>query len=596
MGRTYGRRLAFLITILCAATTASGQQPAPEATPAESRAITGRVVSESGQPLAGASVSAFRSNGSSGPRTATNSEGYFNLQGLDPGFYRLSANLPGYVVQIPQLDPTSAPLYRPGDSASLTLIKGGVITGVVTDIAGEPLVNVSVRALRIRDAEGNRIRLAAFAQPRLTDDRGSYRIYGLPPGTYIVAAGGPGQYFGFIDPYTKDAPTYAPASTRDTAAEFVVRSDQEVTSDIRYRGEPGHAISGKVTGALPQAAGGLDTGAGVRLSDIESHTIIITAPVTGDDRAFQLNGISDGEYEITALGGGGGPNPDLNVSAPRRVIVRGADVTGLTLVLAPLGSITGRIIFETDQKLNCGRRRDNAMRETMILVRRERIEEKAATQRSAVKGDEYVESALFPTSLERVPNEKGEINMRNLIPGTYRFEVRLPGAGWYTRELTLDQPDQKGTVNRAALPNIARNGIVVKSGDKPAVTITITEGGAGLRGRVVPAEGQNVPPTLKLYLVPAEREHAENVLRFFEAAIAADGTFAMGNIGPGRYWIIARPGEAIDANTLKSIKSDSALRAKVLRDAEALKKEISFKPCERTVDYELSFSPTTSKQ
>jgi len=590
--QTYRRRLVLLIAIFCAATTASGQQPAPEATPAESRAITGRVVSESGQPLAGAGVSAFRPPGSSGPRTATNSEGYFNLQGLDPGFYRLSASLPGYVIQIPQLDPTSTPLYRPGDSASLTLIKGGVITGVVTNIAGEPVVNLSVRALRIRDDQGNKIRSAAFAQPRMTDDRGYYRIYGLPAGTYIVAAGGPGQYFGFVDPYAKDAPTYAPASTRDTAAEFIVRSEQEVTGDIRYRGEPGHAISGKVSGALPSAAGGLDAGAGVRLSDIESHTIIASAPATGDDRAFQINGISDGEYEIAAMASGGGPNSDLNVSGPRRVIVRGADVTGLNLVLAPLGSITGRIVFETDQKLNCGRRRESAMRETMILVRRERIEEKGATQRSGAKGDEVIDSFLFPTSSERVPNEKGEINLRNLMPGTYRFEVRLPGAGWYTRELTLDQSDQKGGVNRAAVPNIARNGIAVKSGDKaPAVTITITEGGAGFRGRVVTGEGQNLPPALKIYLVPVEREHAENVLRFFEGGIAAEGTFAIGNIAPGRYWIIVQTGEAIDANTMKSIKSDSALRAKVLRDAEALKKEISFKPCERTVDYELPFSP-----
>lgn len=42
---------------------------------------------------------------------------------------------------------------------------------------------------------------------------------------------------------------------------------------------------------------------------------------------------------------------------------------------------------------------------------------------------------------------------------------------------------------------------------------------------------------------------------------------------------------------MKSIRSDGALRAKVLRDAEGLKKEMSFKPCERTVDYELPFSP-----
>jgi hypothetical protein len=72
------------------------------------------------------------------------------------------------------------------------------------------------------------------------------------------------------------------------------------------------------------------------------------------------------------------------------------------------------------------------------------------------------------------------------------------------------------------VPNIARNGIAVKSGDKaPSVTITITEGGAGFRGRVVTGEGQNLPPGLKIYLVPVEREHVENVLRFFEGGIAA---------------------------------------------------------------------------
>lgn len=142
----------------------------------------------------------------------------------------------------------------------------------------------------------------------------------------------------------------------------------------------------------------------------------------------------------------------------------------------------------------------------MIVALRERVEEKAASQRSGVKGDDDIWSASLPTSLERVPDEKGEINLRNLIPGTYRFEVRLPGAGWYTRELTLDRPDQKGTVNRAAVPNIPRNGIAVKSGDKaPSVTITITEGGAGFRGRVVTGEGQNLPQGLKIYLVPVER-------------------------------------------------------------------------------------------
>lgn len=578
--------LALLITVFCASTI-TAQQPAPAATPAGSGAITGRVVSESGQPLSGASISASRSGGSPGQRTSSDNEGYFNLRGLDPGLYRLFAGLPGYVSQTPQTDPNDANFYRPGDSVSLTLVKGGVITGTVTNITGEPVVNVSVRAFRVRDAEGNKVRSVAFAQPRMTDDRGYYRLYGLMPGTYVVSAGGPGQYFGLVNPFVKDAPTYAPASTRDTAAEFAVRSDQEVTADIRYRGDPGHVISGKVSGALPVAS----SDAGVRLSDIESHTVIANAGVAGDDRAFQLNGISDGEYEIAALAGGG-PNSDLSVSSPRRIIVKGADVTGLELVLAPMGSITGRIVLETDQKLNCGRRRDNAMRETMIMARRDRMEEKAGSQRLKDKADEEFDSALFPTSMDRIPNEKGEISLRNLFPGTYRFDIRLPGAGWYIRELNPDPPDQRGSANRPAVMNIARNGIVVKSGVKTTgVTITITEGGAGLRGRVTTGEGQSLPQALRIYLVPPERENVENVLRFFEGSTAADGTFAIGNIAPGRYWIIAQPGEQIDASTMKSIKIDSALRTKILRDAETLKKEISFKPCERVADYELPYSP-----
>jgi hypothetical protein len=502
--------------------------------------------------------------------------------------------MPGYTIQLPQMDPNNTSFYRPGDSASLTLIKGGVIAGIVTNISGEPVVNVGIRVFRVRDAEGNRVRSAASTQPKMTDDRGYYRIYGLLPGTYVVSAGGQAQTFGMVNAFAKDAPTYAPASTRDTAAEFVVRSDQEVTADIRYRGEPGHAISGKVTGALSIALGATDTG--VQLSDIESHTIIANAPVTGEDRAFQINGVSDGEYAINALAGSW-PNSDLNVSTPRRIVVRGADVTGLNLVLAPVGSITGKIVFEPDQKLNCGRRRDNPMRETVIMVRRRRAEEKAGSQQLKDKAVEEIDSALFPEFVERIPNEKGELNMRNLFPGTYRFEVRLPGAGWYTRELSLDQSDQKGAANRAASPNIAGNGLAVKSGDKTSsVTITITEGGAALRGRVASGEGQNVPPALKIYLVPAERGNAENVLRFFEGSTAGDRSFAIGNIAPGRYWIIVQPGEAADSNTMKSIRSDNGLRAKVLRDAEALKKEISFKPCERTVDYEVPFSPTPSKQ
>ena len=556
--------------------------------PAALGAITGRVVNESGQPLPGASVY-IGAIGSLGRRraTATDNEGNFKIQDLDAGIYRIYLSSPGYVSEPAEPALNNSPTYRPGDSVSLTLIKGGVIAGTVTNGAGEPLVNATVRAFRIRDVEGKQLQTASQSRERLTDDRGYYRIYGLQPGSYVISAGGAGgQYYNFgVNAYANDAPTYAPASTRDTAAEIIVQSGQEIIADIRYRGEAGHSISGRVTGVQPP----LPYSSGVRLVDIESQATIGATTAMGDDRTFQLNGVSDGNYEISAIGGGG-PSTDLAFSAARRITVKGSDVTGIELTLAPLASITGRVNIEADPKLNCGRHRDTALRETLISVRRDRVQDKTETKSSKDKSDQATEPAsLLPTFSEAVPNDKAEINWRNLTSGVYRFEARLPGSGWYVRAIGFGQADQKPSA-RTVEASIARDGIALKSGDKiSGVTITITEGGAGLRGRLSAAEGQQVPQGIHVYLVPAEREAAQNVLRFFEARAESDGTFVVGNITPGRYWIIARPQEENDPTKLKSVRQDSPLRAKILREAESLKKEVSFKPCERTVDYDLQF-------
>src|SRR5258707_14087643 len=105
----------------------------------------------------------------------------------------------------------------------------------------------------------------------------------------------------------------------------------------------------------------------------------------------------------------------------------------------------------------------------------------------------------------------------------------------------------------------------------------MAEGGASLQGRFITAEGQSLPP-LRIYLAPAERENSDNPLRFFEDAVAADGTFAIANVAPGRFSLLAQPPEQSDATTIKSARSDSIFRAKVLGTGEGLKKEIARKP------------------
>jgi hypothetical protein len=570
-------RWALLVALFCAGAVIA-QQRLAQTKPIEARAITGRVVTESGQPLPSVSVVARSVDVSTAQRTSTDSEGRFKLQQLDAGLYRLSANLPGYVSDDQEIDPNdSGTFYRPGDSVTLTLVKGGVIAGVVTDTSGEAVVAVTIRAFRVRDSEGRKLSAAGSSQSRITDDRGYYRIYGLLPGSYIVAAGGQGQYFGMVNPFAKDAPTFAPASTRDTAAEIRVDSDQEAEVNIRYRGEPGQAISGKLTGTPTPLS---DTA--IRLRDLEAHVTIASAQPTGEDRAFQFSGVPDGEYEIAAIGSGT-PNVNIQASLPRRVRVKGADLTGLELFMAPMESISGRVVFEPNATLNCGSRRDSVVRETMLVSRREASETKAEVK-NATEQTKVFDSSLFPASLEVIPNEKGEIIFHNLLPATYRLEVRALAAGWYVRDLNFGSLDRASAKTSGA--NSAMNGIKVAAGAKiTGLTVSIAEGGASLRGRIAAArEQQSLPANLRLYLVPAERENRGNVLLFFEESVRSDGTFEIENIAPGRYWVISQLSKA----TPGSLRTDGAWRAKITREAEALKKEIVLKPCERIVDYELA--------
>jgi Carboxypeptidase regulatory-like domain len=585
-----------LLTLFAAAAAAQQSNvDKSQAKPEELGVITGRVLNESGQPIPGARVSLGAFGGTGGRSTATDSDGNFKAPGLDAGLYRVGASSPGYVSEAPQSGANSSPAYyRPGDSVTLKLIKGGVIAGTVTNSAGEPVVNIGVRAIRVRDAEGKQQQMSGASRERTTDDRGYFRLYGLQPGSYVVYTGGIGQSFGpSTNPYANDAPTYAPASTRDTAAEIVVHSGEEALADIRYRGEPGHSVSGKITGVQTS----LPATPGVSLVDLESHSVIASTGATGEDRTFQLNGVSDGEYEVVATGSAG-PNGDRSVSAPRRLTVKGSDVTGLELALAPLGSIAGRIVVETDSKLACGRRRDSLLRETLVSLGRVRVEEKPDPRNPRDKSAQAIDPQVFgPASSDLVPNDKSEFTFRGLYAGSYRLNTGLRTAGWFVRAIALGAPDQKSAAGRAPEANPMRDGIAIKSGEKlTGLTINITEGGAGLRGRVSVPEGQQLSRATRVYVTPSDREDAENMLRFYEAPVDNDGSFTIGNVAPGRYWIIARSASESDAGA-RSIRQDSTLRGQIVKEAQALKKEISFKPCERVTDYDLPYvSSDKSKQ
>ncbi len=574
---------AAAIPLLFASFSTSGQQQSPTPTrldEATTGTINGTLVNENGQPLSGAAVFVRAVNSSNtGRTTATDSEGNFHVSGLEPALYTVSASLAAYVRA--SADTSSSTTYfRIGDSVRLELIRGGVITGAVTNAAGEPITGVRVRASMVRDAKGQAPRGLFFGNlERLTDDRGVYRIYGVTPGTYLVSAGGSGTAQSFqFDPYDSDVPTYAPSSTRDNAAEVNVRAGEENDVDIRYRGEPGHSVSGavRIMGTSGSSITLTPAGAGLMPT-------IGSVQLPGS-RGFEFTGVGDGDYDVIAQEVSSSSTstlPEVAFSEPRRLTVKGADVTGIELVTKPLASISGHIVLEPSRIAECQGRRRPSFAETLVALRR--------NEKDAEKGPPLY-LRLFASSAS--PDQKGAFVLRNIMPSQYQFDPQFYARYWYLQSITLASPGTSVTNSSSTNSRIdaAANWTMVKTGDKiSSLTITIAEGAASIRGRLSVSEGSKLPSRLSVYLAPAEREKSEDVLRFFVTAVAADGTFALSNLPPGRYWIRAQPTVDIQIPTQVKLRLPEATeaRAKLRRAAEMLKTDIELKPCQNITDYQL---------
>ena len=137
-------------------------------------------------------------------RVRTDGDGRFLLSNVPPGRYQLMTSAPAYVVQ------GVADNYPPG--RPLTLLageevkdldfrveRGAVITGRVTDGDGNPVISEPVTVAQV-ETTGQQFstRGGLDMRDRMTDDRGVYRIYGLPPGRYRVSVGQAGEEGGGV--------------------------------------------------------------------------------------------------------------------------------------------------------------------------------------------------------------------------------------------------------------------------------------------------------------------------------------------------------------------------------------------------------------
>jgi hypothetical protein len=561
---------------------------APSAEAGQGGAITGRVVADDGEGVANVTVFlnvvGARTPGTR--TTATDENGKFRFIDLDQNEYTITvADSGGYVRTPPSEAERQRPrYYRVGDDVTVTVTRGGVITGRVTGANGEPVIAVAVTAVRVRDAEGAPARGGYAARPRFTNDRGVYRIYGLTPGTYVVAANRRDNNFRpGPAPYDDELPAYHPAATtRADAAEIKVMVGSEITGvDIRYGGGRGHTISGVVGGGK-----GIVTrpAVSVQLFGAQGELYANSAYIRpGDDnRGFAFYGLQDGEYIITARSAGADQGL---AAAPARITLNGADVAGIEMKLDPLGSVSGRVLIDIDSLPNsCDPKRKISLERLLITLMRDDLRADAET------------FLQYQRVFSQRVGEDGKFTFNNVEPGHYRIVPRSPDEHLYVKAIAAyaATPARRGAA-RGANPagSVSQKGFTLRQGEKMTIgAVTFAEGAASLRGKVTPEnEGARLPSRLRLHLIPADPKAAEDVLRYSETIARSEGAFVFNNIAPGKYRLLTRvvpDDEPIDSPPFPAAW-DANERANLRKEAEAMRVEIELKPCQRLTDHVVKY-------
>jgi hypothetical protein len=220
--------------------------------------VTGRVTAD-GKGVSGLVLTVWRQpfnspDGIGVVSAKTDSEGKYRLE-LPPGSYYASAEGAGfYEIEngTPSLQLRTLTVL-PGEASSnldFEVVRGGVITGKVTNADNAPVVEIPVMLLPL---DKQAAALSERSSPRATnwrsDDRGIYRLYGLTPGRYRLAVG---ENFGAYSVGRSGVAyrrTFHPGTFEEAKATIVEIKPGTVLTDFDLKlapPEPVFSIRGKV--------------------------------------------------------------------------------------------------------------------------------------------------------------------------------------------------------------------------------------------------------------------------------------------------------------------------------------------------------------
>lgn len=541
--------------------------------------IRGLVVSAGPQPTAigGAIVTIRAAELAHDVSVITDDDGRFAVTGLPAGRFSIGASkaafLPGaFGARRPGRPgtPVSITAGQQAGDITLTLTHGAALSGTVRDATGQPGFQTLVTVLKA-DA-------TPAAPAVLADDRGRYRVFGLPPGDYVIAAAvrslNPGDLnvrpaaevdaifaalqAGAGRPGGVPLPTTGPPNTASATP------NQAVTfAPMFYPGTASFGQAARVSVAAGEDLEGLDlplaltpvstvsgtvaSPSGRVPSEIQlefrstAPSVSVSVSVAGTsgtrveaDGTFRRGGISPGDYTITARTPAGA-GPVLWASAS--VTINGRDLEGISLLLRPGLTFAGRVAFDAT---SIAPPRDLSQLQVRLAGPGVDLSVPAGPQRASAP------PPGAPVAPPGTIRADGTFEIKGVLPAIYQVACAPPGGGWWLRSVIargrdlLDLPIDLGTGD-----------------DVTDAVVTFSDRHSELSGSLQTADGRPSPDVLVVVLPADHALWRPAARRIRSARPASDGHFAFKDLPSGDYLLAAvtdlEPGDLDDPAFLASL-------------------------------------------
>ena len=501
--------------------------PAPGASTGEIIQAMADAAAARGFPLTVANLQSQLASlsGKTPPTTTTDRDGVFTFKDIAAGSYAVRVQKEGFFGK-PEggvYQPTAAVdvrvLPKEAANANLSMVPGAIVGGRIYDANGQVMSNANVQIFTVAYAFGHAVLAPLVA--KVTDDRGEYRLFWVPPGDYYLAvtprppAPAPG-----VPASALTVKTFYPGVTDIGQARLVsIRGGEDMGGmDIGIRGARAFKVSGQISSLIPPPAATVGA-PGVNAAVLMLLNRDPAAPDDGGTRAagavplipttgqFELANVLPGAYELFARVS----DPSVASSgAPAfawgraRFEVRDNDVSNISITVPPSVEVRGTAAATGAARIPLN------------------------TRVTLLPGDATVKHPAYQLVFTRsgLVAPDGTFSVPAVLEGHYRV-AGVAGLG----------PDLYLADVRQGAMSVFDLGFDVSTRSNDPIQVVIASGAGTVEG-VVRESALKGFPGATVVLIP-EASRRENLALYFPATSDASGRFVIRGVPPGDYKLFA---------------------------------------------------------